>query len=102
MTAPMIIIEVLIMKEMYQKEKKAASAVFGVSILALVTLLFFIRNQIAVREQQFLKSMIPHHSSAILMCERADLTDPELKQLCIEIVETQKREIKIMKQKLEE
>lgn len=37
--------------------------------------------------------MIPHHSGAILMCEKASLTDAEIKSLCSEIVAAQKKEI---------
>lgn len=37
--------------------------------------------------------MIPHHSGAILMCKRASLTDPEIVQLCEQIVRSQTEEI---------
>ncbi|WBB94870.1 DUF305 domain-containing protein [Solwaraspora sp. WMMA2059] len=50
---------------------------------------------------QFLKSMIPHHSRAILVCERSDITDPEIIELCGQIVETQQEEIDQMKQILQ-
>ena len=33
--------------------------------------------------------MIPHHSRAILVCQEASITDPEIEQLCSEIVEAQ-------------
>jgi uncharacterized protein (DUF305 family) len=45
--------------------------------------------------------MTPHHSSAILMCEQSDITDPELAALCDEIVEAQKEEIAEMERILE-
>lgn len=41
--------------------------------------------------------MIPHHSSAILMCEESSLNDQEIIDLCGEIVEAQEREIAQMK-----
>ena len=41
--------------------------------------------------------MIPHHSGAILMCQQASLTDPEVLGLCEEIVSSQEREIAQMK-----
>lgn len=41
--------------------------------------------------------MITHHSSAILMCERADITGLEIQTLCESIVETQRSEIREMK-----
>jgi uncharacterized protein (DUF305 family) len=51
------------------------------------------RNQTAVGNAQFLRSMIPHHSGAILMCEQASITDPEIVTLCRNIIEAQKKEI---------
>lgn len=41
--------------------------------------------------------MIPHHSGALLMCDRASITDAELKKLCSEIVKGQQQEIDQMK-----
>ena len=46
--------------------------------------------------------MIPHHSAAILMCKSADLTDPEIKQLCDDIIAGQQAEIDQMKEKLKD
>jgi uncharacterized protein (DUF305 family) len=37
--------------------------------------------------------MIPHHSGAILMCREASLSDPELVDLCGEIVVDQMERI---------
>lgn len=44
-----------------------------------------------------MKGMIPHHSSAILASEEADIHDPEVKKLAEQIVQSQKREISEMK-----
>lgn len=92
MTAPMVIIELLVMRAMYDNTKLntlliAGSAVFG--------LLMFtgIRQQTAVGDRQFLRSMIPHHSSAILMCRAASLEDPEIVELCRSIMTGQQQEI---------
>jgi uncharacterized protein (DUF305 family) len=46
--------------------------------------------------------MIPHHASAILMCEKANLQDPEMKDLCQSIILGQQEEIDQMKAKLKE
>jgi uncharacterized protein (DUF305 family) len=43
-----------------------------------------------MRERPYL---IPHHSSAILMCEQSAITDPEIIELCEEIVQSQEEEI---------
>ncbi len=48
-----------------------------------------------------MRSMIPHHSSAILMCQQASLTDAEILALCTDIVKAQEREIAQMKAILE-
>lgn len=42
----------------------------------------FIRQQTAIGDRQFLRSMIPHHGSAILMYEQASIRADEIKQLC--------------------
>ena len=41
--------------------------------------------------------MIPHHSSAILTSERAQITDPRVKELANRIIEAQHKEIEEMK-----
>ena len=55
----------------------------------------------AVGNEQFLRSMIPHHSGAILMCEQASLTDPEIIALCAQIIPSQSQEIQQMQEILE-
>jgi len=40
-----------------------------------------------------LEPMVPHHSSAILMCERATITDAAIRKLCETIVSGQQSEI---------
>lgn len=96
MTAPMVILEMLLMGAMY--ENKAANiGIVAVAAIALVAFFAFIRVQAAVGDRQFLKSMIPHHSGAILMCRQAKITDPEIKKLCSEILDSQEREINQMK-----
>lgn len=92
MTAPMLILEVLLMGSMYEN-KKALNALLGISAVALVVFFFFIRQQTFIYDKEFLRSMIPHHSSAILMCNKASLDDAEIKELCKNIVESQQSEI---------
>ena len=40
-----------------------------------------------------MKAMIPHHSIAILTSERAEISDPRVRQLADEIITAQRREI---------
>jgi len=54
--------------------------------------------QLLIGDTQFLRSMIPHHSGAILMCERGKISDPEINTLCGQIIQSQKQEIDQMKQ----
>lgn len=96
MTAPMVIIELVVMRAMYPSVKLNV-AIVGVALLVLVLSFMGIRMQTAVGDTQFVKSMIPHHSGAILMCNQANLTDLELKKLCREIVQGQQQEIDQMK-----
>ena len=78
MTMPIILIELGVMVAMYMNRRTNALVVAG-SIVSLALFFWFIREQTLVTDRQFLKSMIPHHSAAILMCQEADITDPELK-----------------------
>src|SRR5688572_27932575 len=64
MTAAMVIIELLAMSGMYPN-KKVNAVLLIVSAVALAVFFTFIRQQTAVSDQQFLKSMIPHHAAAI-------------------------------------
>jgi uncharacterized protein (DUF305 family) len=101
MAVPMVIIELLLMKGMYHN-KKWNVLIIAASIIMMTGLFLGIRQQVAVSDKEFLKSMIPHHASAILMCEKAELEDPEIKELCREIIAGQQAEIEQMKAKLED
>ena len=92
MVAPMVVIELAVMRAMY-RDQRVNRIVMAVSIILGIVAFLFIRQQTAIGDRQFLRSMIPHHSGAILMCEKAALTDPEVKQLCREIITGQQREI---------
>lgn len=90
--APMLVIEMAAMGGMYQNIKLNLILI-GVGILALGSFGFAIRSQAAVGDMQFLKSMIPHHAGALLMCQHASLQDPEIKELCRTILLGQQKEI---------
>lgn len=96
MTAPMVIIEVLLMRTMY-RNKIANISIVTISAVALIGFFVAIRQQAAVGDSQFLKSMIPHHSGAILMCGKAPITDAEIKTLCQSIIKSQQDEIDQMR-----
>jgi uncharacterized protein (DUF305 family) len=101
MAAAMTIIELVFMGAMYHK-KNWNIAIVAASLVALVGFWMGIRQQLGVADSQFMRSMIPHHAAAILMCQQASITDPDVKQLCGDIVSSQQREIDLMKAKLKE
>lgn len=100
MVAPMVVFELVVMWAMYRNKSLNYMVIAG-AIVAGILLFLFIRQQILVGDRQFLRSMIPHHSGAILMCAQADLSDPELEQLCQGIIENQEQEIDQMRSILE-
>lgn len=100
MAAPMVFIELALMAHMYRNRTRTIISIL-VAGLVLVICWFGIRQQLGVGDQQFLRSMIPHHAGAVLMCGKNKLTDPELQQLCREIISSQQSEIELMKSKLE-
>lgn len=101
MTASMVLIELPLMRSMY-KSKRLNILILAVGLVVLFGSFLMIRQQTAVSDRQFLRSMIPHHSGAILMCEEASLQDVEIKALCKNIVAGQQTEIDQMKAKLDQ
>src|SRR5574338_1189235 len=101
MTVPMVLIELFLMRAMYQDRRRNV-IIIAISIIAGIAFFFLIRQQGAVSDKQFLRSMIPHHASAILMRERANIQDAEIKGLCKTIIASQQSEIDQMKAKLSE
>jgi len=99
MASPMVLIELALMGGMYPN-KKLNRGLMAVSAVALVGFFFLIRQQVAVTDTQFLRSMIPHHSGAILMCGKAPIQSAEIKALCRNIIASQEAEIKLMREML--
>lgn len=96
MAAPMVAIELLVMGMMYPN-KKLNALLIGASVVVGVLSFAGIRRQTLVGDGQFVRSMIPHHAGAILMCNESAIQDPEIKELCRAIREGQTREIAQMK-----
>lgn len=95
MVAPMGIIMLATMSGMYPDKRVNAGLYAGLAIL-FIAALAGTRTQAAVGDRQFVASMIPHHSGAILMCREAALGDPELVKLCSDIARAQRQEIRQM------
>jgi heme/copper-type cytochrome/quinol oxidase subunit 4 len=96
MTAAMVLIELLVMAGMYP-DKRLNLILLVVSAVVLVASWFAIREQAAIGDRQFLRSMIPHHAGAILICEEAPLDDARIRRLCEQIIRSQQEEIRAMK-----
>ena len=99
MTAPMVAIELALMGAMYPSKPMNLSLMAGAAIV-LVGAFALIRTQGAVGDREFLRSMIPHHAGAVLMCEHAQISDPSIRTLCASIVTSQREEIAQMKELL--
>ena len=100
MICPMAIIMVLFMPNMYPR-KRANMMIYMCSALIFVLAFTFLRNQTFVSDKQYMKAMIPHHSSAILTSSRADIKDPQVRMLADSIVKSQREEIQLMRSALE-
>ena len=95
MWAPMGILMMATMAGMYRDTRTNMALYFVFALLTLGSL-WATRSQALIDDRQFIQSMIPHHSGAILMCREAKLRDPELVKLCQEISQGQRREIEQM------
>lgn len=100
MVAPMAVVMIVAMRSMFPSKRTNLALGLGAAIVFAASF-FAMRTQAAVGDEQFLRSMIPHHSGAILMCEQSAITDPEISALCDQIIESQKKEIAQMKAILE-
>jgi hypothetical protein len=96
MATPMTVMMPLMMKSMYPDPKLNLIVYAGCALLFVLAFIG-IRTQALVGDSQFLRSMIPHHSGAILMCEQAKIRDAEIKSLCDGIIKSQAEEIDQMK-----
>lgn len=95
MWAPMAAVMLFTMRPMYRN--KRLNGLLYLAFAAVFILSFTgIRDQSLVGDDQFLRSMIPHHSGALLMCREASIRDAEIKQLCEGIIASQSSEIEQM------
>ncbi|MFN0082809.1 MAG: DUF305 domain-containing protein [Ferruginibacter sp.] len=96
MVSPMAIVMLLMMGKMYPNKKLNTGIMLGAAVLfALV--LTGLRTQTPIGDVQYMKAMIPHHSSAIMVSKNANLKDPEVIKLSEGIIASQEKEIAEMK-----
>ncbi|KIX16386.1 DUF305 domain-containing protein [Paracoccus sp. 228] len=96
MGSVMAVIMLAFMLGMYSDRKKNIAIFVGAG-LAFVLSLWLVRSQETVEDLAWMKAMIPHHSIAILTSERADISDPRVRDLADAIIEAQRNEIAEMK-----
>lgn len=101
MGSVMAIVMLLFMWKMYENKKVNASILAG-SALVFALSLWLVRSQTTVDDTSWMKAMIPHHSIAILTSERADISDPRVRELADQIIKAQKKEITEMEKLIEE
>ncbi|WP_285008044.1 DUF305 domain-containing protein [Pedobacter faecalis] len=96
MVMPMAVMMLLMMPAMYPN-KAANTIVIGTCSVLFVLSLICLRTQFPVNDRQYMKAMIPHHSSAILTSKHARIQDPRVRELADSIIRSQEREIAEMK-----
>lgn len=101
MVAPMGLIMLLVMRSMFPNRRLNAGLIVGFVAL-FVAGIWLGRSEAFIGNGQFLRAMIPHHSRAILVCRNASITDPEIEQLCDQIIQSQQEEIDLMKRMMDE
>ncbi len=96
MGATMAIVMLSFMLHMYSNVT-VNIIIYLVSIVIFAGSLWLVRSQTTVDDVSYMKAMIPHHSIQILTSERAQISDPRVRQLADEIIEAQRQEIDEMK-----
>lgn len=96
MGAVMAVIMLLFMQKMYTNKRANAGIIIG-SIIIFALSLWLVRSQTTIGDVSYMRAMIPHHSIAILTSEKAQITDPRVRELADEIIEAQVKEIAEMK-----
>lgn len=101
MGATMAVIMLGYMLAMY-KRRRVNIAIFAGAVVLFGVALWLVRSQTTVQDVSYMRAMIPHHSIAILTSTRAEISDPEVRELADQIIKTQRKEIRIMKRLIRE
>lgn len=88
----MAIVMLAFMLGMYSN-RRTNVAIFAGAAITFVAGLYLVRSQDTVGDVAWMKAMIPHHSIAILTSERANISDPRVRELADAIIEEQRSEI---------
>jgi len=101
MGSAMAVVMLSFMLHMYTV-RLANLVILSVAALVFAGSVYLVRSQVFVGDTSWMRAMIPHHSIAILTSERANLTDPRVRDLAARIVEAQRREISEMEKLIDD
>lgn len=78
------------------KHKNVNTGIYVGSGVVFIAAIFLVRSQTTIQDSSYMRSMIPHHSIAILTSERSEIIDVRVRELADGIIEAQRKEIKEM------
>ncbi len=96
MGAAMAVVMLGFMWSMYRRTALNIGIVAGAAVVFALSL-WAVRSQRTIDDVAWMTAMVPHHSIAILTSERAQISDPRVRKLADDIIDTQRREIDQMK-----
>lgn len=96
MVSPMAILMIAMMPDMYNN-KLINRIITVLSLTVFILALTLLRSQAFIGDREYMKAMIPHHSSAILTSKRANIKDSNVRKLADSIIISQQQEILRMK-----
>jgi hypothetical protein len=100
MIAVMAITMLLFMWNMYPN-RKINLGIIAFAAISFFGTLYLLRTQTFIGDIQYMKAMIPHHSSAIMTSSNVDFKDPEVEKLAEDIILAQEKEIKQMNEMID-
>jgi len=96
MVSPMAILMIAMMPQMYSS-KETNRIIVILSLAVFISTVILLRTQAFIGDKEYMKAMIPHHSSAILTSKHAHIEDANVRKLADSIIVSQEREILRMK-----
>jgi hypothetical protein len=97
----MAVVMLSFMLHMHRNTTLNAAIYLGSAAVFLLAL-WLVRSQRTVDDVSYMRAMIPHHSIAILTSGRAQISDPRVRKLADQIIESQRKEIDEMKALIKE
>lgn len=104
-TIIVIILFIIILNFILQSRSHEPNFIAIIILSIIITcMLYIIRHQIGINENQFMLSMIDHHNKSLTMANKIlpKIKDKRIKILVNHMIKTQYEEIKIMKKILNE